>query len=284
MVFKHYIITRFNLINESAYSVSPEYVNSDEFLSARFSLFETFCFPSVSKQSNSNFTWFVLFNDQLPEKWRNKLDKYKEQFPSFEARFMSAEETKSTNWHSTLNRFTIKELNNSKDKSEFILTTRIDNDDAFHLSFIDSVQQYFLQHQEEMLINYTDGLQYMPQYNVLKNTTYPKSHFGTLIEKNDSSIRTVLSFSHTEPPNSIKSVYFKTKKRMWLEVVHSTNVINTTFFQARNLLNDLFFIGFKHKNLEEFGIKQNIPCFNIRTWKLFFKWFFGKCKEKITGK
>jgi len=284
MLFKHYILTRFNLVSESSYNTTIDYVNSDEFLSPRFSLFETYCFPSVKQQSNNNFTWFVLFNDQLPEKWRNKLDKYKQQFPNFEARFMSAEETKSTNWHATLNRFVLKELNESGNNTEFILTTRFDNDDAIHLSFVDAVQKYFLKHQEETILNYPNGLQYIPQYNVLKNTTYPKSHFSTLIMKKTKDLKTALSFSHTELPNSFKTIFLKPKKRMWLEIIHSHNVVNTVFFQFRNLPNDLFFVGFKYRNLKEFGIEQNIPRFNFGNLQLFFKWFSGKCREKTISK
>ena len=280
-LFKHFILTRFNIVNLNHYNVSYDYVNSDEFLLPRFALFESFCFPSVMKQNNNNFTWFVLFNDKLPEKWIAKLDKYKQMFPNFEARFMSAEETKSTNLHQTLSRFVLEELNNSRDNTEFILTTRFDNDDAINLSFVDSVQKYFLEHQEEAIINYANGLQYIPKYNVLKNTTYPKSHFSTLIMKNTKDLQTALSFSHTELPISCKSICLKTKNRMWLENIHSTNVVNTVFFQFQNLLNDLFFIGFKYKNLNDFGIKQNIPLINFYVWKLFFEWFFSKFKFKI---
>jgi len=285
MTFKHYIFTRFNLIDESWYNTTIDYANSDEFLSARFSLFESFCFPSVRKQNNQNFTWFVLFNDQLPEKWRNKLEEYKQQFPNFEARFMSAEETKSANWNKTLNQFVCKELNDSGDDVEFVLTTRFDNDDAIHFSFVDSVQKYFLEHQEEMLINYANGLQYIPQYNVLKNIKVINGHFGTLAEKNNNKLRTVFSFSHNPLPDDLPSIRsLKVKKRIWLEVLHSTNVFNSPKFRLSHSLGDLFFIGFRHKNLNDFGIKQDLPRVNFYIWKVFFEWILTKFKKKIIDK
>ena len=277
--FKHYIITRFNLIDELAYNVDSDYVNSDEFLLSRFLLFDKFCLPSVSNQTNKNFIWFVLFNDKLPEKWKIKLDEYKRQFPNFEARFMSAQETLSMNWHATLNRFLIEEFKNSN--CQFILTTRLDNDDAINLSFVDSIQKYFLAYQEEAVINYINGLQYIPRCNVLRNLTYPQSHFNTLIEKNTQNVQTALGFSHYEVPDNFKSIYLKTKTPMWLEIIHSTNVVNTIYFQMNNLLNDLFLSVFKYKNLNDFGIKQDIPRFNFHVWKVFFEWFFRKFKDKI---
>jgi hypothetical protein len=267
------------LIDELAYNVDSDYVNSDEFLLSRFLLFDKFCLPSVSNQTNKNFIWFVLFNDKLPEKWKIKLDEYKRQFPNFEARFMSAQETLSMNWHATLNRFLIEELKNSN--CQFILTTRLDNDDAINLSFVDSIQKYFLAYQEEAVINYINGLQYIPRCNVLRNLTYPQSHFNTLIEKNTQDVQTALGFSHYEVPDNFKSVYLKAKTPMWLETIHSTNVVNTIYFQINNLLNDLFLSVFKYKNLNDFGIKQDIPRFNFHVWKVFFEWFFRKFKDKI---
>ena len=284
MVFKHYVITRFNISRESAYGITDEQLNSDAYLSARFLLFDSYCFPSVSKQTNSNFTWLVLFNDQLPEKWRNKLEKYKEQYPNFEACFMSAEETKWINWHDTLNQFIHKKLKDSGDDAKFVLTTRLDNDDAVHLSFVDVVQQCFLEHRQEVLINFVNGLQYIPQYGVLKNLICPKSHFSTLVEEKSENIRTIFGFAHDRLLDSIKQVFISNNTRMWLEVIHSSNITNSVSFQPQNLFNDLFCIGFKYKSLEAFGIKQEIPRFNIRAWKLFFEWIFSKCKEKISGK
>ena len=282
MLFKHFILTRFNVVGERLFDVSYDYVNSDEYLSQRFHLFDTYCFPSISKQSNSNFTWLLLFNEQLPEKWREKLKKYKEKCPNMEICYMNA--TSNTKWQYDLNQLITQKIKVLNTEPKFILTTRIDNDDMFHLSLVDAVQKYFLEHREEANINYINGLQYIPKYNILKNLTFADSHFGTLIEKNTENLRTVLSFSHVKPLESFKVVYLKDKTQMWIEIAHSTNVLNAVLFQAKNLINDLFFIGFKYKNLNDFGVKQTIPRFNFYTWIIFFEWFFGKFKEKIINK
>ena len=281
-LFKHFILTRFNVVGERLFDVSYDYVNGDEYLSQRFQLFDAYCFPSISRQSNSNFTWLLLFNEQLPEKWREKLKKYKEKCPSMEICYMSA--TSNKKWQYDLNQLMTQKIEALNIEPEFVLTTRIDNDDMFHLSFVDAVQKYFLKHREEANINYINGLQYIPKYNILKNLTFADSHFGTLVEKNTEHLRTVLSFSHVNLPASFKAVYLKDKTQMWIEIVHSTNVLNVVFFQMQNLISDLFFIGFKYRNLNDFGIKQTIPRFNFYTWKMFFEWIFRKCKEKIINK
>lgn len=275
-LFKQYILTRFNLVDSAGYDVSYDYVNSDQYLSERFRLFELYCLPSVSNQSNSDFTWFVFFNDRLPEKWKQKFAAYKQICPNFEPRYMSAKQTEK--WGSALNEFIVNELDSTGCDYEFILTSRIDNDDAFHLSYVDSVQKYFLTHREEAIINYTNGLQYILQYNALKNTKVTNGHFSTLIEKNSPTLKTVLSFSHHYPV-SPKFVYLKGKDPMWLEIIHQTNVCNAPFFQLRYLMEDLFFMGFKYRDLSAFGIQQNILHFNYSVWKVFFNWIF-KIKTK----
>jgi len=277
-LFKHFILTRFNIVDESGYEVSYDYVNNDEYLSERFRLFELFCLPSVSGQTNKNFTWFVLFNDKLPEKWKKKVENYKQICPNFEQRYINS--IPENKWNNVLNFFAINELKSLEDKPQYLITTRIDNDDAFNLSFIDSIQKYFLKNQEDAIINYKNGLQYIPKYNVLKNSTSPQSHFNTLIEKNTENLRTVLSFSHSECPESFKSVCLKGKTPMWLETIHSTNIVNNVFFQTKNLINDLFLIGFKYKNLNNFGIKKDIKRFNIYIWKVFFEYIFRKIIDK----
>jgi len=279
-LFKHFILTRFNLVDWAGYEVSYDYVNSDEYLSERFRLFDVYCFPSMSNQSNKNFTWFLLFNDKLPDKWRKKLEEYKRIFPNMEFRYMSS--IPYGKWQEILNRFVLSELKSLENQPQYLLTTRIDNDDAFHMSFVDTVQNYFLENPQEALINYANGLQYIPQYNLLKNIRVINGHFGTLAEKNDDKARTVLSFSHNPLPNDLPAVKsLKIKKRMWLETIHATNVANIAYFQSYHLIDDLLCIGFKYKNLNDFGIKQDIPRINFYVWKMFFKWFFSRLYFKI---
>ncbi|MCL1868387.1 MAG: putative rhamnosyl transferase [Paludibacter sp.] len=282
ILFKHYVITRFNLVDWAGYEVSYDYLNSDEYLTERFRLFELFCLPSVSSQTNGNFTWFVLFNEQLPKKWKRKMQEYQNDFPNLEIRYMTA--IPEGRWQNTLNQFITNELKLLESRPQYLITTRIDNDDAIHFSFVDSIQKYFLEHQEEAIISYAKGLQYVPKYNILKIITNPKGHFGTLIEKNSSNVKTILYFPHNLPPVFPKFVCLQYKKSMWLEVIHQSNVCNTIVFQLRHLFNDLFLIGFIHKNLNDFGIKQHIPRFNFYTFLLFLKWILGKIKVKIIDK
>lgn len=278
--YKHYVITRFNLFDRAGYDVSSyEYINSDKYLDLRFQLFDTYCFPSVSKQTNTNFTWLILFNDKLPERWRIKMQKYIDIFPNLEIRYLS--EIFENKWKNLLSNLIKKELEICKINPEFIITTRIDNDDAFNLSYIDEIQNYYLKNQQESIINFSNGLQFVPEYRVLKNHRNKYGHFGSLIEKNDGKAETILAFPHNAPPIALKSICLDIEQPMWLEVLHQTNVMNIADFQINNLIADLLFIGLKYKNLSNFGIKQSVPRYNFYIWKLFFEWFCKKIKSLI---
>ncbi len=276
-LFKHIILTRFNYVVEEDYNVSYDYVNSDDYLSERFRLFEFFCFPSVSNQENSNFTWLVLFNDRLPEKWRKKLEDYRQKCPNFEPCYISAKQT--IDLEKFWNDLIIQKLTTAKEYPQYLLTSRIDNDDAIHLSFVDSMQQYFFEHKEEAIVNYINGLQYNPEYNVLKSYRSVKGHFTTRIEKYSPQVETVMAFSHDRPPESLKFVALRNKNPMWIEVIHQVNIANAPVFQIEFLFGDLFFIGSKYKNLDNFGIKQPISRYNFNIWRLYFRRFCKKIKK-----
>jgi hypothetical protein len=207
------------------------------------------------------------------------MQEYKNQNSNIEIRYMPY--IKENEWQNTLNKFLLNELHNLDNSPQYIITTRIDNDDAFNLSYIDEIQNYFLSHQQEAVINFANGLQYVSKCNVLKNHRNKYGHFGTLIEKNDGKAKTVFFFPHNEPPVGLKSICLNNKHPMWIEVLHQTNIMNRTDFQIRSLFKDLFFIGFKYRNLSDFGIKQEILRFNLYTWKVFFEWFCKKIRALL---
>jgi hypothetical protein len=277
LIFKHFIITRFNIVPCDDSIINDDSQVTDEaYLSERFRLFDLYCFPSVKNQTNKNFAWLCLFYDQTPEKWKLKIDEYKAQLPNFTPIFCSYEQRNGSKELLLLLDKTIKtEVNKSASHPNFILTTRIDNDDAIHKLLINNLQNYFLEPQEEMVLNYANGLHYIPQYNVLKNYINEKGHFCTLIETNSQCVKTVLSFPHNDLPSSLKSVCLKEKTRMWIEIIHRTNELNTTYFQMRCIFCDLFGSCFRYKDLSDFGIIQQLPRFNFSVWKLFFIWFFS---------
>ena len=61
-MFKHFLITRFNLIKADwNTNKKDKAVLTEEWHENRFKLFLNYCYPSVAAQQNKNFTWLVFF-------------------------------------------------------------------------------------------------------------------------------------------------------------------------------------------------------------------------------
>ena len=80
-MFKHFLITRFNLRNPKWISDKKNVaVLTDEWHENRFKLFDEFCFKSVSAQTNTNFEWLVFFDTTTPQKFKEHIAEMREMF------------------------------------------------------------------------------------------------------------------------------------------------------------------------------------------------------------
>src|SRR5262245_42651568 len=134
--FEHVVITRFNVRLDN--SGDGKGTNPD-WLLERFKLFETFCYPSLLAQTNQKFKWLVLFDEKTPEPFRAKalsLSNWKNYLPEF-VDFSLHEETGCPPGLIAL-------IGKHVDRrSKFLITTRIDNDDAVSTRFVELVQNHF---------------------------------------------------------------------------------------------------------------------------------------------
>ena len=122
-MFRHFIFTRFNegWLDNERLDQSGKPVNNDKWLVDRCNLFEKFCLPSMTGQTNQDFTWLILFDKRTPS---HILDKY-----------------------GSVNNVTIIHenhrewiQNNVKEDLEYLITSRIDNDDAFSTHYVNLIQ------------------------------------------------------------------------------------------------------------------------------------------------
>ena len=212
--FEHFVLTRFNVrtnYGKSKIGLDPDW------LSHRFKLFENFCYPSVQAQSNQNFKWLVYFDSDTPEEFKNKILEYSK-WQNFIPIYINCQFTHELNKKNIL-----KHLTGS---AEYLITTRLDNDDGVSKEFIQVIQDNF-QEQKFELINLTYG--YVWSDFKLYSFKYLNNPFMSLIEKinsqNIDSFNTILCGEHTQLSSmgAIKQV--KTKPA-WIQVVHGKNVSN----------------------------------------------------------
>ena len=209
--FEHFLITRFNI---------PLNFSDKKFdaptLRERIDLFERFCLPSVAAQTNKNFKWLVLFDQNSPDFLKEKVAGYqtlKNFIPIFGEQY---------------SRYYIRKLiyEHVSCPIEYLITSRLDNDDAVCRDYIKIVQDQF-DRRPMLAVNLVNGYCWNDQkvyYDRRKSNP-----FISLIEK----------VQHTAQDGFV-SVYFKMHEEIqsavptrnlnippgWIMVVHGKNMAN----------------------------------------------------------
>lgn len=215
-MFQHYIITRFNLRREDwVVTKNNEAVLSDLWLEERFELFENFCFPSVKNQANQHFKWLVFFDTNTPEKYRKKIKEFSEEFKGFCPYFIDGMKSFIPS---------ILETVNDLNKEQYVITSRLDNDDSLHKDYVNVVQSAFNK-QNYMAIDIIDGYGMQVGQKVrLGKMRHLYNPYISLIEKKENC-KTVWHKGHTFWKYEKNIVQIKNKP-MWLTIIHEKNKSN----------------------------------------------------------
>jgi Putative rhamnosyl transferase len=211
---QHFLLTRFNVrvnYDSQRTGVNPEW------LAHRFDLFEKYCYPSVRSQTNLDFKWLVYFDSETPQAFRQKIQKYSE-WQNFIPVYLNTEFTDE------INRQVVSEYLNKN--TEYLITTRLDNDDAVCRSFVQKFQDCF-DEQEIEFISLVNG--YVLNDRRLYLFRYPNNPFTSLIEridhKNSHQFRTILCGEHSQI-SAVGKLRKINGEPAWLQVVHGKNVSN----------------------------------------------------------
>lgn len=231
--YMHFIITRFNIPakyeggrNQSVLSIDPR--TNRKYLDERFRLFEKYTFPSIRKQSNQQFTWLVLFSNQTPKEYVSRVVKLKGKWENFRPLYLTDKE--AYNFNEYLNDVL------SEYDSDYYITTRIDNDDAISVKFIERIQNYcFRKEIEKAVLSFSYGLQLTEKNKTVAHQTILGNHFITLVAPREPENKTIISFPHGMIPKEIPRIDIGNRREaMWIEVVHGSNFANRTFFNIKN--------------------------------------------------
>lgn len=238
--FQHFIITRFNLKNETwLVDKNKHQVLDESWLKKRYQLFDRFCYSSMINQSEKNFTWLVYFDSDTPDFYKKKNKSYSARFVSFKAIYKDS--------------FThfVKDLKADitcflKPNTTHIITSRLDNDDAFHEDVIKIIQKQF-NYQNSSIVDLQKGLclQIAPNYRLFEANII-SGPFLSLIEKRVAGdFNTVISRAHKDWRDNLELIEMNSQP-LWLQVIHKNNLANT-------LIGSLIAIN---NNLEGFHIKR----------------------------
>lgn len=216
-MFKHYLITRFNLKNpEWDVTKNNETLLTDEWMEDRMWLFENFCFPSVVAQTNKNFTWLIFFDNTTPIKYKESVRLLLSGKTNIKAFYIDG----MPEFYPQIQNFISEDTQNEP----YLITSRIDNDDCIHKNFIDEVQKKF-NSQEYEAVDVIKGysLQVKPKY-ILGKKEHIFNPFISLIEKNVNP-KTVWFNDHTLWKKETRITQIK-DKRLWMSVIHEKNKVN----------------------------------------------------------
>lgn len=217
---EHFLVTRFNLtVPDWKTSKNGGLVLTDEWLKKRFYLFENYCLPSVRNQINQNFVWCVFFDTSTSEYFRDKIKIIEANYKNFKPIFIDGMGYLKDSFIDFISH------NISKDEEDYIITTRLDNDDIVHKDFVNTIQSLF-QPIDLTVIDLKKGYQVSIDIEKpeVRLYTHPFNAFISIIESS-KSFNTVFSRAHYGWKNENYIVSF-VDKRLWIELSHHDNYVN----------------------------------------------------------
>ena len=207
-VFRHVVLTRFNT-RRPGHTDRP----GEAWLQDRWRLFEEFCIRSIARQTVKEFDWLVFFDSDTPQSWRSRVDATAAT-AGFRPVFL-AEPFTGTAAAAAIAAAGL-------DDAPFLITSRLDNDDAIAPDFIGTVQRAFRPHRLQF-INLPFGYQLAGRQIYLR--PYLASSFASLVEQVDAGpVRTVHFVDHhLIGRHSVRQIW---SPPAWLQVVHDRNLAN----------------------------------------------------------
>lgn len=249
MEFKHYLITRFNVKIGNWNSINEKRgISNDVWMTNRISLFKNYCLPSVINQISKNFTWLICLDINTNEVHKKEIEKITKQYKFINLVYVEV--------------FNNEELCESIKKNtpkdvEYIVTTRLDNDDSLHENFIFSIQKK-IELRHGIVISCIKGFCLkINGKHLLTKFNYVNNPFLTLVEEKNA-LTSVLSMDHTKIIENKNELKIIKNQRLWLQIIHE-----------HNLLNKIAGIPYFNKRIfQKFNIsKEN---YNINLWRTVF--------------
>ncbi len=218
---KVFICTRFNIVLRGK-NERPDKTGSPtgtvEWLERRFELFERVCLPSLMAQTDGDFHWLVFFSDRTPEPFLTRIHDLHRRFPAFMPRFLEDGEIPVRRY-----RAEVQKLLSPYDTH--VITTRLDNDDALHRSYVERLRGEF-HGQDDEVVNFLNGVQFDMEGGVVVDLRKQSNPFIGRIERvRNGHVDTVLFAMHDQVQEKGNLRNVETIP-LWLQLIHSGNLVN----------------------------------------------------------
>ncbi|MFC7788630.1 glycosyltransferase [Microbacterium sp. MAHUQ-60] len=178
--FRHVLITRFNV--EISYA-SPGRGIEDDWLRNRIEVFDRITVPSVQSQTAPLDAWMVFLNAQSPAWFRANIEEREYLTPVWiDGPLLDGRIPEELAALGFADR-------------EFLITSRVDNDDALSRDYVATVQRQFAR-QERLFVEFPNGIEYANGDYYRKR--WRSNPFLSLIERTGPQVDTVICRPHTE--------------------------------------------------------------------------------------
>lgn len=260
MTFEHYILTRFNLPIFQPKLDGHKTTSCDMgYLSYRFDLFERYCMPSIVQQSCQNFKWLVLFDVNTPGPFKERAAQWHDSYPNLIPCYLDMENYKDIpneylelckDYESKVeNRYGDKRydladfekerplrlitplfikdiIKRCSDKTpDFYVTTRIDNDDAFHRDMVKLIQEKVKADQRPVIYDFVNTYKWILDKGFAYLYPLPNGHFISLVESADKPFQSALYWNHLYIELFVNVHHFY-QAPLQTELIHGNNVVN----------------------------------------------------------
>lgn len=230
---EHLILTRFNLAMkfrcdrrfDSDVPIEKPWLNT-EYLGKRFDIFEKYTFPSFENQKNKEFKWIVMFHADTPSDFKERIDGLESRMEQFIPVFLTDNECKK-------NRKWLQEYIHKNYEGKKIITTRMDNDDAVHDTFVEHIQRDILDSKmtNNTVLTYSNGLQYDSRTEIALKYPYVNNHFLTLYVTGTKGNNHILFYNHSTineyvEEGQIRILEKHTDIPLWVEIITESNYSN----------------------------------------------------------
>lgn len=209
--FTHLVLTRFN--TAVGYAPSAKRLDSG-WLRMRLAMFERYCLPSMAAQRNAIFQWIVFCDAKSPEWFCEKM-----------ASFGPLVKTIYVDGWLTDERIAGSVAAADMVSTPYLITTRLDNDDALASGHLAIVQSEF-QEQDREFLEFPVGIQSFRGY--LYNVYWHSNPFLSLVEKVQKAKRftTVCCVRH-DRVRSAGRIRSLVRSPQWLQLIHGENIGNS---------------------------------------------------------
>lgn len=264
--FTHYLITRYNVPLEGWEKDRQGASTRDEaWLEHRLKLFRSYCLPSVLAQTETQFTWLLYVDEQTPAMSRKALSETVKPYTFIRLKPVDG-------YDACLRDI---DLSLKEAESAFVITSRLDNDDALGRNFIKTVQAHFVPNPGTIL-NLLHGHGYDHAHNVLTRLRHMRyNHFTSLIEARhpDGGHKSIRGFPHDVIPPGCTVVDIESD-RSWLKLFHQRNLKSAPFGMP----------VFVNRVAEDYGLRKDSLEINLLNTVRYVAWWLPDgLKRKVSA-